>query len=267
MNKLIATTCMAQNMDFFCQELIDYLSGRLPVALELKIDLAWQERERLLDAGEIDLAWICGLPYVWKADRTPGRIALLAAPVMADERYADRPVYYSDVVVREDSRFTRLADLKGATWAYNEPGSHSGYNVAKYALVTRGFPADFFGRVVASGAHQVSLEMIRTGQVDAAAIDSTVLAQELSDHPEIGAYMRVIDTFGPSPIPPWVISTRVPAGLAGQIQAALNDMAADPVGSAILARGKLRRFARVSDRDYDPIRRMDEVAADYRWNE
>jgi phosphonate transport system substrate-binding protein len=32
-------------------------------------DIRWQERLRRFDAGRIQVAWMCGLPYVWRADR------------------------------------------------------------------------------------------------------------------------------------------------------------------------------------------------------
>jgi phosphonate transport system substrate-binding protein len=90
--------------------------------------------------------------------------------------YKDRPVYFSDVVVRRDSKFHTFADLRGASWAYNEPGSHSGYNVVGYHLATLGEGSGYFGQVVESGAHQVSLQMILDGRIDASAIDSLVSA-------------------------------------------------------------------------------------------
>src|SRR5690606_17463486 len=133
METLTLTTCMAPNMDRLCRDLADYLAARLSIPVRAVLDPPWQERERLFDAGQIDLCWICGLPYVRKADRTPGRIAPLVAPVMAGRRYGGQPVYFSDVVVRHDSPYRHLSDLAGASWAYNEPGSHSGYGVVRYA--------------------------------------------------------------------------------------------------------------------------------------
>lgn len=65
--------------------------------------MPWQERERQLYAGEIHAAWICGLPYVLRADVADWPLELLAAPVIADARYGDRPIYFSDIVVHRDS--------------------------------------------------------------------------------------------------------------------------------------------------------------------
>src|SRR5204862_2627829 len=125
----------------------------------------------------------------------PG-VDLLAAPVMNGERYQGQPIYFSDVVVRHESPVGCLRDLRGAAWAYNERTSQSGYGLPCYVLAVRGEGAGYFGRVVMSGAHQHSLELILDGTVDAAAIDSTVLEQEFRQHPELTGRVKVIETLG-----------------------------------------------------------------------
>jgi phosphonate transport system substrate-binding protein len=89
-------------------------------------------------------------------------IELLAAPVMQGSRYEQRPIYFSDVVVHRDSPFHSLAQLRGASWAYNEPRSHSGHLLTRYYLETRGEggPEGYFGAVIAAGSHQRALELI-----------------------------------------------------------------------------------------------------------
>ncbi len=248
-------------MEFICLDLAGYLSKRLPISVVPILDVTWQERDRLLDQGQIDMCWICGLPYTLKVDRQDSNIELLTAPVMQGERYQDRPIYYSDVVVHKDSSFQSLADLRNASWAYNESGSHSGYNVVRYELAARGETSGFFGRVIESGAHQNSLKMILNREVDASAIDITVLEQEFRDDPSLRSKIRIIDTFGPSPIPPWVVSKNLPVELRQNLKEVFVRMDQDPEGRAILARGHMIRFARVEDRDYDPIREMARKAA------
>jgi phosphonate transport system substrate-binding protein len=179
-------------------------------------------------------------------------------------RYRDAPIYFSDVVVRRGSPYQELADLRGASWAYNEPGSQSGYNITRYTLAVRGEANGFFGRVIEAGAHQVSLQMILRGEVDASAIDSTVLERELLDDPSIEAQIRIIGTFGPSPIPPWVTPIGMPSEQHRRLQGCLLGMEADPQGRQILAQAGLRRFAAVSDSDYDPIREMERKAQSVR---
>lgn len=247
-------------MDFLCPDLAHFIEGHLSIPVEPVIEISWQEREQGLDSGTIDLCWICGLWYVRKADRYPGKFEPLVAPVMAASRYQNRPIYFSDVVVHRDSPFYNLADLRGASWAYNEPRSHSGHGVVRYSLAQRGESLGMFARVVESGSHQASITMILGREVDGTAIDSTVLERELANHPEIEDQIRIIDTFGPSPIPPWVISTRVPLELRKSLRKLLTQMGSDPVGHAILKKAGIAQFDPVIDRDYDPIRRMARIA-------
>jgi phosphonate transport system substrate-binding protein len=255
------TSCQAPNADFVCQALTEYVAEKLDIATTFINDITWQEREQLLDQGEIQVGWICGLPYVWKADQPEPQLELLAAPVMQHPRYQNRPIYFSDVVVHRDSPFQSFADLRGASWAYNEPHSQSGYNITRYHLATLGETSDYFGQVIEAGAHQVALEMVLKRRIDASAIDSTVLELELQRKPELGQYLRIIEILGPSPIPPWVISKRVPRPLRRALRETLGGMAQDPTGQAILAAGQMARFAQVEDRDYDSIREMARLAS------
>jgi phosphonate transport system substrate-binding protein len=256
---------MAENMDFLGRAVAGHIAERLGIPIEFVDQVPWQERERLLDAGQIHAGWICGLPYVRKVDRSPPPIELLAAPVMAGSRYGGRPVYFSDLVVRRDSNFQTFADLRGASWAVNEPGSHSGYNVVRYHLARLGEVSGYFGNVIESGAHQTSLRMILEGRVDASAIDSTVLELELKRDPAITSQIRIIDTLGPSPIPPWVVLRSLSPELRQDLREVLLRMHLDPQGRAILAEAQMARFTAVQDSDYDAIRRMAHQAQDVAW--
>lgn len=260
MHLIRVTSIQAPNADPICRRISKYLGERLGIPSEYIEMASWQERERLLDAGEVQVGWICGLPYIWKADRERSQIELLAAPVMQAERYQDRPVYFSDVIVHRESAFTSFMDLRGASWAYNEPHSHSGYNITRYHLASLGENTGFFGKIVEAGSHQAALEMILRRQINASAIDSTVLETEIQLHPEIQTQFRIIAALGPSPIPPWVISTSVPSVMRQAIRDILLNMHSNPRGREILSAGQIKRFARVEDSDYDPIRRMARLA-------
>jgi phosphonate transport system substrate-binding protein len=253
------TSCMAAHNDPICRQITAYLGTRLHYPTEFVEQIPWQEREQGLDQGQIQVGWICGLPYVWKAEQSLP-LELLVAPVMRGARYQHQPVYFSDVVVRRDSPWQQFDQLQGTTWAYNEPGSHSGYWLTRYSLAVRGKGSGFFGRVIGSGAHQTSLQMILAGKIDAAAIDSTVLELEIQQRPELAEQIRIIDTFGPSPIPPWLVSTAVPQALRTELRQSFLEMHTDPAGQAILDQSLIDRFVTVQDGDYDPIRRMAQQA-------
>ncbi len=256
MKPLVLTSLQAANADPSIRAIADYLARTLDLPVTFADAPRWQDREVLFDRGEAQMAWLCGLVYVEKRDSHAAPIELLAAPVMDAPHYEGRPVYFSDVVVRAESPFHAFADLRGARWAYNNTGSHSGYNITRYHLATLGANGDFFGRVLESGSHQRSLALILAGEIDASAIDSTVLETELRLRPELAGQIRSIERLGPSPIPPWVLRQEVSPTLAAEIRHCLVEMRNDPAGAALLAQAQMLRFAPVTDSDYDPIRRM-----------
>ena len=245
-------TFLAPNMLPVYRFLADRIGDRLGRPVELVAGRSFDQFEH----GEADLGVICGLPYVWLAARRPPAVEPLAAPVLTGDRYAGRPVYFSDVIVRRDSPITCLEELRGCSWAYNEPASHSGHTVTLYSLVRMGAEPGFFSRVVEAGFHQRAIRMVHAGAVDAAAIDSQVLAIELRDHPQLADRLRVVGTFGPSTIQPVVATSRLRDQLKDEIRELLVELGDDPSARPTLAYGFIDRFSPVDDAAYDDIRAM-----------
>jgi phosphonate transport system substrate-binding protein len=211
-------------------------------------------------AGLAEVSFLCGLAYIELVEAGEP-LEAVAAPLLRGARYGGRPVYYSDVIVRRDSPFRRFADLRGRSWSYNEPRSHSGYGITRYRLVELGETAGYFGRVVEAGWHERSVRLVHAGEVDASAIDSHVLAVTLRDHPELAAGLRVIDSFGPSTVQPVVVASWLPGPLKEAIRAALVGMAEGPGAAAVLARGMVERFVPMTDGSYADLRRMRDACA------
>jgi phosphonate transport system substrate-binding protein len=245
-------TFLAPNMLPVYRLLADRIGRRLGRRVELVVGRSFDQFE----AGAADLGVICGLPYVWLAARRPPPVEPLAAPVLAGARYGGRPVYYSDVIVRHDSPITCLEELEGRSWAYNEPASHSGHTVTLYSLAAMGARPGFLGPVVETGFHQRAVRLVRAGTVDAAAIDSQVLAIELRDHPRLADGLRVIGSFGPSTIQPVVAAGRLPAQLKEEVRECLVTLADDPAARPVLDYGLIDRFTPIGDAAYDDIRAM-----------
>ena len=254
------TSCQAPNSEFIGRAISTYLADRVGLVVEFVDDVPWQERERLLESGEVHAGWICGFRYVRKPDVGHVGIELLAAPVMAGARYMRRPIYFSDVVVRSDSTIRSFADLRGASWGYNEPGSHSGFNIVRFQLAQRAELSGYFGDVIETGSHQQSLAMIEGGVLDASAVDSTVLETELRRRPGLAQLLRVIEIWGPSPAPPWVVSRRLTQDLRRTLRQVLLSMHREPAGRALLRQACMVRFAAVKDFGYDSIREMASAA-------
>lgn len=245
-------TFLAPNVLPVYRLVADGVARRLGCGTELVIGSSFVQ----LETGEVDVAFICGLPYVRLARRDPPPVELLAAPVLQGERYAGKPVYFSDVIVRRESPFRSFSDLRGRSWSYNDPDSHSGYNVTRFHMVQMGETGGFFGEVVEAGRHQRSIALVAEGKVDASAIDSQVLAIEMRDRPDLAARLRVIDSLGPSTIQPVVAASRLSGALKAELRSVLLELGDDPATREALDRGFVERFVRVDDSAYDDIRMM-----------
>ncbi len=251
------TSSQAPNANPVVQAILEYLGTHLNIKIEWMENKDWLLREEALDKGDNHFGWVCGLPYVWKTDDPEIDIELLAAPVMSGERYKSKPIYYSDVIVKKESAFHKFHDLRGASWGINERRSHSGFNITRFHLASISEDARFFREVKEMGSHQIALRKVIRGRIDASAIDSTVLETELRIHPEFLDKIKIIETFGPSPIPPWIIHKSVDNSLIAQLREQLLNLHNSPEGRMILDKGKYSHFTAVEDSDYDLIREME----------
>jgi phosphonate transport system substrate-binding protein len=230
----------------------EQVGRRLGITTELVVETSYESCKR--DQNEV--CFVCSLPYVTFERQGLDLAVPVAAPVLQGSRYTGRPIYFSDVIVHRDSPFRSFLDLRGRSWAYNEPLSHSGYGITRYHLVTLGETKGFFGEVVEAGFHQEAVRMVARGEVDGSAIDSQVLALEFRDHPELAERLRVVESLGPSTIQPVAVSRRVPEDLREAIRDVLLTMAEDRGLRERLGVGLIERFVAVDAASYDDIRRM-----------
>lgn len=205
---------------------------------------------------QVDVAFMCGLPYATLAESPTCPLELLAAPVLLGERYQHRPIYFSNVIVRRASPYASFDDLCGCAWAYNQQESHSGWNIVVYSLLKRGKTPTFFGQLIATGSHLNSIACVLDGRADATAIDSHVLDVFLARNPTAAAALRTIDMLGPSSIPPVVIARSIDQTLKHNLQAVFLTMHEDPQAANALHSGGIDRFVMVTDEDYNDIREM-----------
>lgn len=76
--------------------------------------------------------------------------------------------YYSTIVVRADSPYRKLEDLRGKSIGYVDFNSASGYVYPRWALKKQGVDADvFFGKSAITGGHAQGVLALDNGQFDA----------------------------------------------------------------------------------------------------
>jgi phosphonate transport system substrate-binding protein len=246
-------TFLAPNMLSVYQAIADAVGARLGMSTEVVVETDYESCRN--DTN--DVCFVCSLPYVMFERQGIAPASPIAAPVLEGDRYQGRPVYFSDVIVHRDSGIGSFAELRGRSWAYNEPLSHSGYGITRYHLVTLGETGGFFGEVIEAGFHERSVRMVADRAVDASAIDSQVLAIEVRDHPELAESLVVIDALGPSTIQPVAVSKRFSPEFHNTVRDILVGLHRDPAFKRrVLGRGMVERFVAVGPETYDDIRRM-----------
>ena len=176
------------------KEIFEILSKYIEEKCDINVNLILETTSSGPKKGETmteDLSFMCSPPYYWLNDTYPDTIELLpTAPVFDDPRNNNEPLYFSDILVKDD-RIKSLDDLNGDKWAYNDTESLSGYFCIKNHMDKI--------NMICSGSHLNSIEMVSNNQADITCIDSNVLL--FSKH-----NLKLVGTFGPHPVQPCIIN-------------------------------------------------------------
>ncbi len=201
-----------------------------------------------LRAGQIDVAWICGFPYVLHARE----FHLLAVPL-----WRGRPLYQSYLIAGSHSAATALADLRGRSFAFSDPLSNSGYLYVRYLLAQQKQRIDdFFGRSFFAHSHPNVVEAVAEGLAEGGAVDGyvwEVLAQVM---PALTQRTRVLQRSPHFGFPPLVAGAHVEAASRARVQQALLAMHEAPDGRAVLAELRLDRLDAGKPALFDSIAEM-----------
>ena len=234
----------------YYQDILEYIGDHTGRPVELVQRESYLEVNDLLEAGQLDMAFVCTGAYIDGHDAFG--MELLAAPVVYGE-----PVYYSYTIVPTESPAQTFADLRGATFAFTDPISNTGTLVPTYLLGQMGeTPDTFFGEYIYTYSHDRSIEAVADGLVDGAAVDSLIYDyMRATNDPAIDG-TRILETSEPYGIPPVVVNPDIDPELKRELRSILLEMHADPAGRAILAAIKIDRFEVISDSQYDSVREM-----------
>lgn len=90
-------------------------------------------------------------------------------PLVANKEIDGQLGYNSILIVKNDSPYKKLEDLKGKTMAWADPNSTSGYLIPLVSLRGAGVDPDkFFSKTLFSGGHEQSVLGVINGQFDSA---------------------------------------------------------------------------------------------------
>ena len=231
-------------------ELADYLGKTLGRPTELVQRRTYAEVNALIDAGEVDLAFICTSAYV--RGHASGAMDLLVVPEIEGSL-----VYHSSVIVPASSPARSMEDLRGTVFAFTDPMSLTGRLYASSVVFELGdAPETFFSDIVYTYSHDDAINAVATGVVDGAGVDDLVLQHMIDRNPVLESRIRVIDASPDYGIPPVVVPVTTPAALRDVLTDLLLGLEFDPAGPRILASLGVDRFVVSSDDAYSEVREL-----------
>ena len=176
----------------------------------------WLESDLLLSQA-------CGYPFVTLLE---GRVQLVGTFA-----YAAAGVQgihcRSQLICRAEEKRQTLVDFAGGTVAFNDTISQSGYNALRALIAGHAVPRPFFGKAIQTGAHYRSIEAVRIGAADMAAIDPVSWAHWQRSNPALSGQLRVFAQTQPYPGLPLISALQTPPALMASLRKSLHTLAHD----------------------------------------
>ena len=209
-----------------------------------------------LIAGQINLAWLSGFSYCQTHSDSNGGVEPLVAAAAIDGSMG----YNAVIVVKTDSPYKTIDDLKGKVVARTDPLSGSGYLIPTAAFRAMGKPVDEYFKSPLSGGHVQSVLGVLKGTYDAAFTWTSkddgfgnlrqMMNQGLLKREDI----RIIWTSDPLPSPPVVIRKDLPLEMRVDLEKLFVRLKDHDIKLAeSVAQGKTNGMVRVYHEDYGLI--------------
>jgi phosphonate transport system substrate-binding protein len=236
----------------------DYLSKELGVPVKWREATDYAGVIEALKAKKVELAWFGPASFARAWIVTDGQAVPLAAEIDKDGGFG----YFGVIIVKKDSQYKSVEDLKGVRFGFADPNSTSGYQAPNFFLTEQGYkPDEFFGSTTFSGSHENSVKMLYEDNFDAVATwwtndkKSNMSRMEDKGMIEPGAY-RIIWKSPRLPSDPFTVPAWLPQQMQDDIQKVLLAMPEkDPAAFKALMGGS-QGFRAVTLEDYQPVIRF-----------
>jgi len=234
----------------YYDDIVNYIGKKLGSKVLLVHKKKYEEMNKLVEKGEIDIAFICTAAFVHLKENA--RVELVAAPVKDD-----KPFYKSYIIVHRDSGINNFSQLRGKSFVFADPLSNTGYLYPLYKLSKmKERPDTFFSKTMFSYSHNKSIEMVAKKLADGAAVENLVFNYMKETNSPYVSQVKIIEESMDFASPPIIMRSSLPKGLREKVKNIILNMHNDSEGRDILANMKIKKFAEVFDRDYDLVKQM-----------
>jgi phosphonate transport system substrate-binding protein len=210
-----------------------------------------------LTSGQIHMAQMGGSAYGSAWIDSNGQVE----PLVANKEVDGELGYHSILIVKSDSPYKKLEDLKGKTLAWADANSTSGYLIPLVSLRGAGIEPDkYFGKTLFSGGHEQSVLGVINGQFDSAFTWSSKghNAGQIAAMLKRGVLkldqFRVVWESPLIPNPLVVVRKDMPADMKKDMLAFWTELhVKSPALAEAAARGKTAGFVPVTHEMYKPV--------------
>lgn len=228
------------------QAILDIVAKHTGMKVDTFVGSDYNATIEALRAGHVDVALLGPFSYVLAT--TVAQVEAFGVTVTSRTM---QPSYKSIIIAGKDSNINSLADLKGKTFAFVDPGSTSGYMVPAAAFVAASItPEKDFKQVMYSGGHDATIVSVGSGKVDAGSVADRIYERGCAKGLADCSKLKVVWTSQPIPNDPLLYRKALPEDMKKKIREAFYSVKNLAFGEM----GTVARFDPATDKDYDPVR-------------
>jgi len=230
------------------QAILDIVAKHTGMKIDAFVGSDYNATIEALRAGHIDVALLGPFSYVLATTVAP--VEAFAVTVIARTM---QPSYKAIIIAGKDSNINSLADLKGKTFAFVDPGSTSGFMVPSAAFIKAGItPEKDFKQVMYSGGHDATIVSVGSGKVDAGCVADRIYERGCAKGLADCNKLKVVWSSPAIPNDPLLYRKNLSEDMKAKIREAFFSVKNLAFGEM----GTVARFDPATDKDYDPIREI-----------
>jgi len=226
------------------QPLMEYLSAKTGRPVEFHPVVSVPDVHAKLVSGDLD-AVILGSSGAARAVRDLGAI-----PVARPEK-GGISGYRGCVIVRKDSKITKIEELKGKRFDYVEKGASAGHIYPRSVLVGRKLDPDaFFGTATFVGKHDIAVMKVLNRESDGASVKEQDFEKLSRSDPRVREEILVLQKSGLYPDGTLLFRKGTAPETVKAVEKALLGIGKDPGGKDALASVGADRYIPTGRKDF-----------------
>lgn len=245
----------AETLELSGQKLATKMSALTGIEIKVFVAGSYNAAVEALRHGQVQFAWLTPFVMVQAAD-------LCGAKPLYKVVRKGSPSYHSAIIVRADSPYKTIADLKGKSVAWADVASNSGHVIPKVAVMDAGFvPDDFFSRQIFAGGHDKVVIAVQSGQVEAGGTWTVDQAGTQSSWSrflkEKAGEIRPVWISPPLPNDAFAVTAayeKENPSIVKAVKKALKEIAAEPGQNVLREMFAIEDLVDTSIADFEPVR-------------